>query len=110
MENRTIIYEDFKSFIEKHSDCIFRMWVYKKMFTPYEQDKKYIDETCYEDVNSRYVCIREYIPLPDGDILLGVQEILDKSDIYTKQSKWFIEYYKLSEIRLHFCAEDEAMF
>ena len=43
--------------------------------------------------------IKELIELADGDYLIGFQDV-DRDDLY-------IEYYKLSEIRLDYCQSDK---
>ena len=80
---------------------VFRMWVFKKMFTPYEQDEKFSDESVYVDDICKYVMIKELIELPDGDLLIGFQDTddIDSDNLYLK-------YYKLSEIRLDYCQND----
>lgn len=78
---------------------VFRMWVFKRMFTPYEQDEKFSDESVYEDDTCKFVMIKEIIELADGDYLIGFQDA-DRDDLY-------IEYYKLSEIRLDYCQSDK---
>ena len=78
---------------------VFRMWVFKKMFTPYEQDKKFSDESVYEDDVCKYVMIKELIELPDGDLFIGFQDA-DNDNLY-------LEYYKLSEIRLDYYPSDK---
>lgn len=75
---------------------IFRMFVYKRMHTPYEQQKAYSDESLYEDIYCQYVFIREVINLGNGDYLLGVQET-DCEELFEG-----LEYYRLSEIRLSY--------
>ena len=44
---------------------------HKRIFTPLEQEKKYIDECVYEDTNAQTGIIREVVVLPDNDLLLG---------------------------------------
>ena len=78
---------------------IFRIWIFKKMFTPYEQDEKFSDESVYVDDICKYVMIKELIELPDGDLLIGFQDA-DSDNLY-------LEYYKLSEIRLDYRPEDK---
>ena len=78
---------------------VFRMWVFKKMFTPYEQDEKFLDESVYVDDVCKFVMIKEMIELPDGDLLIGFQDV-DSDNLY-------LEYYKLSEIRLDYCQSDK---
>ena len=31
------VYDDFKQFFEQNPGRIYRYWVYRRMFTPYEQ-------------------------------------------------------------------------
>ena len=42
-------YNTFEKFIETMQEEIFRLAVYKKLFTPYEIDNKFIDESNYEE-------------------------------------------------------------
>ena len=78
---------------------VFRMWVFKKMFTPYEQDEKFSDESVYVDDTCNLVMIKELIELPDGDLLIGFQD--------TDSDNLYLEYYKLSEIRLDYYQNDK---
>ena len=89
-------YPSFMDFVKTHKDVPFRYWVYKRVFTPYEQDHRFIDESCFEDVCCRTAYIRECIVLPDDDILIGFLDLDFASD-----EKKLYEYYKLSEIRLN---------
>lgn len=86
-------------------DRIFRMWKYKRMFTPYEQKEAFSDESIYEDDTCDYVKIREAIELPDGDILLGLQTIEDSSDLEDENS--YLTYCKLSQIELAYNSSDQ---
>ena len=81
---------------------VFRMWVFKKMFTPYEQDEKFSDESVYVDDVCKHVMIKELIELPDGDLLIGFQDADDADS-----DNLYLEYYKLSEIRLDYRPEDK---
>ena len=96
-------YGDFNTFwLDDGQDRLFRMLVYKRMFTPYEQGKAYMDESQFEDTYYQYVFIREVIELGNGDYLLGVQQIdIDMGDIFQG-----ITYYRLSEIRLSYNPDD----
>ena len=82
-------------------DRVFRLWVFKKMFTPYEQDEKFLDESVYVDDTCKFVMIKELIELPDGDLLIGFQD--------TDNDNLYLEYYKLSEIRLDYCQSDKEI-
>lgn len=55
---RAIVHEDgLHALADKYYGKIMRMWHIKKMFTPYEQDKKFIDQTIYEDDVAEHVFI-----------------------------------------------------
>ena len=46
---RAIVHEDgLKAFAEKYYGKVMRIWKLKKMFTPYEQDGKFTDQSIYE--------------------------------------------------------------
>lgn len=99
--NETASYGSFFEFLDKNKDRLFRFWVYKRMFTPLEQEKKYFDECQYEDTHAQTGIIKEAIMLPDKDLLLGFYVIAgttaDEVDEYRH-----LEYYKLSEIRMEY--------
>ena len=81
----------FKRWIKLHKNDCFRYWIHKRMFTPYEIEQKFSDESCLENDECLFGYIVEYIILPDGDVLLGMSE--DKIGDY-------ISYYKLSNLDL----------
>ena len=87
----------FKEWLEIHKDDCFRYWVHKIMFTPYEVEEKFSDQSCFEDDTCSYGYIVEHVILPDNDILLGIRE--DKEYGY-------ITYQKLSEIDLALSDKD----
>ena len=99
---------DIDTFIQDNAQKIFRYCKYKKVFTPYEQDNKFIDESIFEDggyVNFGY--IRQGIELPDGDVLLKIEDTeapddLDEDDIENSAEDKFRKfvYIKLSDISL----------
>ena len=63
-------YDNIAQFINDKQSDIFRYWIYRRIYTPFEQDKKYMDESIYEDDTCRCAYIRDCIKLPDGDVLL----------------------------------------
>lgn len=73
-----------------------RYLVYRRMYTPREQSAKYADESFYEDDHYTDGIICEVVPLPGGDVLLGIRDVIDGEQSGIKA------YYRLSEIRL-FC-------
>lgn len=86
-------YNSFADYLKSLSpDTVFRLWEYKRMFTPYEQEQKFSDESLYVNEECDYVRILDVITLPDGDLLLATIGAYDDGT--------YISYYKLSEISL----------
>ena len=79
---------------------IFRMWKYKRMFTPYQQQKAFSDESQYVDDVATFIKIKEAIELPDGDIMIGY--VFCEPEISE-----YMEYVRLSEIDLAYSPSDE---
>lgn len=86
-------YNSFAEYLKSlPPDTIFRLWEYKRMFTPYEQAEKFIDESVYVNTECDHIRILDVINLPDGDLLLATT--------YAYSDGKYISYYKLSEISL----------
>lgn len=98
------IITDFVTWLSDYGDRLYRYLVYKKMFTPYEQQRAFSDESVYEDTHYELCQIAEVIDLGDGDWLLGLRTIGDDGKIYG-----MIHYYKLSEIRLALFENDQHL-
>ena len=98
-----IIYDSFQDFVNKNKDIVFRYWVYKRIFTPYEQDKRFEDESIFESQMCEMAYIRECIPLPNGDFLLG----FESEEMAHKEGHHMFDYYKLSNICLGYCQIDQ---
>lgn len=101
---------DLETFIHDEGQTkIFRMYKYRKLFTPYEQDKKYSDESVFENGNyPSYVRIIDAIELPDGDVLL---KLLDDIPVYERTEDYenhpcIYLYEKLSDIKLELWEDD----
>ena len=90
-------------------DRTFRMWVYKKMFTPYEQHVLSPVESEYDNDECYFVRIREVITLPDGNLLLGIQYVYDEEDESATADNCSMEYYKLGEIHLAYFPSDNVV-
>ena len=93
---------DFTTWLLDNDGRIYRYWVYKRMFTPDEQEAKYIDQSVFEDVECKHGIIEEAVELPDGDVLIG---FADPACIGTKYEK-SLDYYKLSAIQLAYYPAD----
>lgn len=86
-------YNSFGEYLQSlPPNTIFRLWEYKRMFTPYEQAEKFSDESLYTNDECDHVRILDVIALPDGDLLLATT--------YAYGDGKYISYYKLSEISL----------
>ena len=79
---------------------VFRYTVYKKVWTPYELEKKYSDESEYEDggyYNHAY--ITNIIEIPN-DVLIEFEELAEYEEGAPFEPKGYKTYRKLSEISL----------
>lgn len=97
---------DFETWILDNKDRVYRYWIYKRMFTPYELNSKFVDESEFVTMECLFGMIREAIELPDGDILLG---FIDPED-YNTGRDLYVAYHKLSEIKLAFSPSDQEAF
>ena len=93
---------DFETWLLDYGDRLYRYLVYKKMFTPYEQQQAFEDESVYEDYHYELCQIAEAIDLGNGDWMLGLRTVDDDGKVYG-----MIRYYKLSEIRLALFENDQ---
>lgn len=75
-------------------DRLFRFLVYKRSYTPYEQEAAFVDQTEFESDEYRFGRIEEAIDLGGGEWMLGIREELDD---YVSDS---VNYYRLSELRI----------
>ena len=98
----TNIITDFETWFLDYGDRLYRYLVYKKVFTPYEQQHAFVDESTYEDSHYELCKIEEAIELRNGDWFLGLRTIGEDGKVYG-----MIHYYKLSEIRLAFFENDQ---
>ena len=112
MENDTFpqrTYESIADFMKATEHRIFRFWVFKKIFTPYELEHKFFDESVYEDTTAKHGFIREAIILPDNDIILGIAELFESvADLRDEYRS--LSYYKLSDLRICFYPIDADEF
>lgn len=89
----------FADFLAEHREDIFAFWVYRRIYTPYEQQQAFTDESLFEDNGAVYAKITECASIGDHDFLLGMQIVIDP-DCDEIQLCDKTEYYRLSEIRL----------
>ena len=75
------IITDFETWLLDYGDRLYRYLVYKRMFTPYEQQHAFEDESVYEDTHYELCQIAEAIDL-GGDWLLGLRTIGEDGKVY----------------------------
>lgn len=103
---------DMETFIVDNQDKIFRYYKYKRVWTPFELDKKYSDESIFENGEyAEFVYIRQAIELPDEDVLLKLEITHSPEDdmLYQDEDNDRIyKYEKLSDIVLEeYSADNE---
>ena len=109
-QRRIIEMTDFETWLHDFGyDHILRMLEIRRpgQYTPYEMDKKFVDESLYIDDHFSHIQIKEAIELPDKDILIGFREIYDSEDFEKKWDESVIYYKKLSEIELTYFPCDD---
>lgn len=106
-------YKNITEWLKDYEHKVFRMWKYKKMFTPYEIEQKFVDESVYESDICEYIIITKIIPISNDDYLLGYiladgynyNEIIDKPE--NDKLEWYV---KLSNIELAYSESDNTGF
>ena len=100
--------KDFDTWLQECGySRIFRMLEYRRVgdWTPYEIEKKFVDQFTFKDTHYAYVKIKEAVKLPDDDVLLGVQFINDSESLDDADPQ--INYRKLSQIELSYFPNDQ---
>lgn len=92
---------DMETWLLDNDNRIFRYRVYRRLFTPFEQQIAFSDESCFESAGYLFGIIQEAVELSNGDWFIGIQEIIGD------ELQESISYYRLSEIRLEFYSEDQ---
>lgn len=94
---------DFRDWLFNHANGkIFRYVIYRRVYTPYEIERAFSDESMYESSHYTSCYIEEAIELDGGDWLLGTREVFDDDSVSNH-----LDYVKLSEIRLSRFDDDE---
>lgn len=86
---------DLETWLHDNDDLKFDVYVKKHIYTPYEQNEKFSDESTEDLMLSGYY-IGDYVLLPNKDVLLGFYWVDPEGD----EGRGPMFYYKLSEIRL----------
>lgn len=86
------------TFIHDNQGEIFSICRYKKVYTPYEIENKFIDESIYEETYTGI--IRKAIEIPN-DVLLEIEQVFENlCDIDNKEDTKIVSYERLSNIVL----------
>lgn len=102
----------FDDFINKYKDDVIRIRVYRKVYTPYEIDKKFTDEL--DTTDYQFCKIKEVAELGSGEYLIMFEMGWmdeDNEFVYSNRD----ECYKLSDIIIErfrcdnepYCYEEE---
>ena len=86
-----------REFFENHRNDVFRYWIRRRMWTPYEMEQKDPYQAEYGDEECSFGYIVEAVDL-GYDWLIGISESQDAT---------YIEYFKLSGIELAFSDSDQ---
>lgn len=97
------LFGDLETWLLDEGDRLYRYLVYKKKFTPYEEQNAFTDQSVYESIYYSLCKIEEAIDLGD-DWLLGLRDINDDGEICD-----VIHFYKFSEIRLSLFEKDQHL-
>ena len=97
---------DMTTWIHDNSDRFYDVSKYAKVFTPYQQQKAYMDESKWE---WEKICkIKEAIELPN-DVLLGLQEYVESWDEEDNNiTSKYVQVYGLIYVRLSDVHIEEA--
>ena len=99
-------YQSMMDFLQANERTVFRFWVYRRMFTPYEEKEALTDESVFEDITARFGIIRQCIPIGNNDFVLGIQLFYDE-EIDADAPYESLEFFKFSEIRMAFYKDDQ---
>lgn len=94
---------DMLTWLLDNSERIFRYQVYRRLFTPFEQQQAYRDESQFESTYYSFGMIEETIDLGNGEWLIGIREIVDGEVTET------VGFHKLSDIKLSLMECDQKM-
>lgn len=100
------IYSNIGEWMNAHDNQIFRMWRYKRTFTSCAQERKFQDESPFENDHCEYVVIKEIIPISETKIMIGVTYADNDYNLQDGSTSPYISYYSLDEIRLDLNPED----
>ena len=96
-------YSDMSTFIHDFEDKAIRYWVKKSVFTPFEMDKKFSDQSTYECDIASIGFIKLAVDLGCGDYLLGIRPFYNDGGEQDED----LFFFRLSEIRFQICEIDQ---
>ena len=97
------IITDIAGWVQENPDRLYRYLRYRKVYTPYEIQKAFVDESEFEDGGHfQFGFIKEVISIGGGDWLVGFQRV----DMDNKEILRSLEYARLSDIQLFYTEAD----
>ena len=109
-KERDMQFTDLETWMLDNADMrIFRVWKYKKVFTPLEQDRKYIDQSPYEEDVAKLVWLEEVIEFDNGRIMFGFKnaETAALYEIGESSVPASIEYMMDGEFSMEYWGNDK---
>lgn len=92
---------EFETYVKQNINKIYRLYKYKRVYTPYEIDKKFSDESIFENGDyATMVKIVDMYKLPDNDLYIKFKIVDDDLD-----TEMYL-YEKLSDIKLEEYTKD----
>lgn len=96
-----------KAFLNDFNGKVFRMWKYKRMFTPREQEHKYIDQSEFVDDECEFVFI-------NGFYNMCGKTFVDYTPIYMEKNEEndneYHEFEDIDYIHLAFSKNDTKSY
>lgn len=90
---------DIGTWIQDNKDQVYRILTYRKVWTPYEIDKKYSDESIFEEGEYYlFARITNAIEVPEGTLLELTEVVQGDDGIWIDNH--FTHYKLLSSIKL----------
>lgn len=99
--------DGLNAFVNQYKGKVLRLWKYKKMFTPYEQAKKFCDESVYEDDISDTVKVVEAYWIGNR-ALIGYVPVYDKETLDMPVEDAPRKFAFLDEVVLEYYPDDAA--
>ena len=85
---------NINEWIERYKNTVFRMLEYKRMWTPYEMEEKFVDETEFTTDQCILVKVKEAVTLPNGEVFLKLRDVDDEDPEEDEEERHEIYYWR----------------